>query len=261
MDPVRHLVFRIYFDSTSRDIAVSSIPTIADMYAMLARDAGAAASQVEWAAVAFVADRAYVSPRKADEVRWSVHVDPTGKLGAEGERDLFFTVPHEQVHHIQESLAAGAPRWFEEGQAEWIGLRVTQQWRPLLAAKEQDDLATAYALTPRRLAAWGAMHVKREVILRQMTTEQRDHIAKDSTYMPPGPWTFGPDDLISDESELRARYGAALALFSELEHRQGSAALVNWYGRLWTKRDGMSTDSLTASILANFGLDIAPILR
>lgn len=261
MDPVRHLVFRVYFDSASRRVAEKSMPTIADMYAMLARDAGADAGQVEWASVAFVTDRAYVPPRNADDIRWTVNVERSGELGAQGEQDLFVTVPHEQVHRIQGSLAVGAPRWFEEGQANWIGLRVTQEWRPSLAARERADLTTAYALVPRRLAAWGAIRVKPEVILRQMTAEQRDRMARDSTYVPPGPWKIGPSDLISDESELRARYGAALALFSTLEHARGSTGLVSWFQQLWAEHKPMSTDSLTASILVQFGLDVTQVLR
>jgi len=261
MDPDRHLVFRVYFDSTSRPVAFNAIPTIADMYAMLAQSTGADPSQIEWAAIVFVTDTAYVPPRNSGEVRWSVTVEPSGVLGARGDKDLYLTVPHEQVHHIQESLSEGAPRWFEEGQAEWAGLRVTQHWRPSLAAKKREEDAVAYAGLPRRLASWGSVRVKQEAILRQMTPEQRARQAQDSTYMPPGPWTFGPSDFVSDESEIAARYGAALALFSELERVGGSSQLVNWYHRLWEEPKPLTTESLTASIREHFGLDIAPRLR
>jgi len=261
MDPDRRLVFRVYFDSTCRAVALKAIPTIANMYAMLSQSVGADPSQIEWAALAFVTDTAYVPPRNAGEIRWSVTVEPSGVLGTRGEHDLYLTVPHEQVHSIQNSLSEGAPRWFQEGQAEWAGLRVTQTWRPLLAAKKREEDAAAYAGLPRQLAAWGSVRVKREAILRQMTPEQRARQAQDSTYTPPGPWKFGPSDFVSDESETAARYGAALALFYELERAGGSSQLVNWNHRLWDEPKVLTTKLLTASIREYFGLDIAPRLR
>lgn len=261
MNPDRRLVFRVYFDSTSRAVALKAIPTIADMYATLSQSVGADPSQVEWAAVAFVRDTAYVPPRNTGEVRWSVTVEPSGVLGTRGETDLYLTLPHEQVHSIQNSLSEGAPRWFQEGQAEWAGLRVTQHLRPSLATTRREEDAAAYAGLPRRLAGWGSVGVKREAILRQMTPEQRARQAQDSTYMPPGPWKFGPSDFVSDESETAARYGAALALFSELERARGSSQLVNWYHRLWDEPKPLTTESLTSSIREHFGLDIGPRLR
>jgi len=261
MDPDRRLVFRVYFDSAGRALALKEIPTIVDMYASLSQSVGADPSQVEWAAVAFVRDTGYMPPRNTGEVRWSVTVEPSGLLGARGETDLYLTLPHEQVHSIQNSLSGGAPRWFQEGQAEWAGLRITDRLRPSLATRKRQEDDVAYAGLPRRLAAWGGVRVKREAILRQMTPEQRARQAQDSTYMPPGPWKFGPDDFVSDESETAARYGAALALFSELERARGSKQLVDWYHRLWDEPKTLTTESLTASIREHFGLDIAPRLR
>jgi hypothetical protein len=260
MDLDRHLVFRVYFDSTSRAVALTAIPVIADIYATLSQSVGADPAKVEWAAVAFVSDTAYLPPRNTGEVRWGVTVEASGVLGPRGETDLYLTLPHEQVHSIQNSLTEGCPRWFEEGQAEWAGLRITDRQRPSLAAKRRQEDAAAYAGLPRRLASWGSVTVKREAILRQMTPEQRARQAQDSTYMPPGPWKFGPSDFISDESEAAARYGAALALFSELE-RRGSNQLVNWYHGLWDEPKPLTTESLTASIREHLGLDIGPRLR
>jgi hypothetical protein len=261
MDLDRHLVFRVYFDSASRAVALTAIPVIADMYATLSQSVGADPAKVEWAAVAFVRDTGYIPPRNAGEVRWSVTVEPSGLLGARGETDLYLTLPHEQVHSIQNSLSEGVPRWFQEGQAEWAGLRVTDRLRPSLGTRRRREDAAAYASLPRHLARWGSVSVKREAILRQMTPEQRAQQAQDSTYMPAGPWRFGPSDFISDESEAAARYGAALALFSELEGARGSNQLVDWYHRLWDEPKPLTTESLTASIRERFGLDIAPRLR
>lgn len=261
MDPERRLVFRVYFDSDSRAIALKTIPTIAAMYATLSQSVGADPAKVVWAAVAFVRDTAYLPPRNTGEVRWSVNVEPSGELGARGETDLYLTLPHEQAHSLQNSLSEGAPRWFQEGQAEWAGLRVTDHLRPALAARKRQEDAAAYAGLPRRLAAWGGVTVKREAILRQMTPEQRARQAVDSTYQPPGPWKFSPSDFVSDESETAARYGAALALFTELERARGSSQLINWYHRLWDEPRLLTTESLIASIREYFGLDVAPRLR
>jgi hypothetical protein len=261
MDPDRRLVFRVYFDSTGRALALKEIPTIAAMYASLSQSVGADPAQVEWAAVAFVRDTSYVPPRNNGEVRWSVTVEPSGLLGARGETDLYLTLPHEQVHAIQNSLSEGAPRWFQEGQAEWAGLRITDRLRPSLGTRKRQEDAAAYASLPRHLASWGSVSVKREAILRQMTPEQRARQARDSTYMPPGPWKFGPEDFVSDESETAARYGAALAVFSEIERARGSSQLVDWYHRLWDESKPLTTEALTASIREHFGVDIAPRLR
>ncbi len=261
MDSERRLVFRIYFDSASRAVALKAVPIIADMYATLSQSVGADPGQVEWAGVAFVRDSSYVPPRNNGEVRWSVTVEPSGLLGTRGETDLYLTLPHEQVHSIQHSLSEGAPRWFQEGQAEWAGLRITDRLRPSLAARKRQEDDVAYAGLPRRLAGWGGVKVKPEAILRQMTPEQRARQARDSTYMPPGPWKFGPEDFVSDESETAARYGAALAVFSEIERARGSSQLVDWYHRLWDESKPLTTESLTASIREHFGLDIAPRLR
>jgi hypothetical protein len=261
MDLDQRLVFRVYFDSTSQAVALKAIPAIDSIYAMLSQNLGADPAKVVWAAVAFVTDTAYLPPRNNAEVRWTVNVEPSGELGSRGETDLYLTLPHEQVHSLQNSLTEGAPRWFQEGQAEWAGLRITDRLRPALAAKKRQEDSAAYGGLPRRLAAWGGVTVKREAMLRQMTAEQRTRLAADSTYQPPGPWKFNPSDFLSDESETAARYGAALALFTELERAGGSSQLIDWYHRLWDEPRRLTTQSLTASIREYLGLDIAPRLR
>ena len=260
MDMARGLVFRVYYDSVSRQAALSAIPTLADMYAELAQFTGASGGKVEWAAVAFVTDRSYVSPRIGSEVRWTVTVEPTGSIGGAGERDLYVTIPHEQVHSIQSSLVGQTPRWFSEGQAEWAGLIVTEHLRPALAGGERQEKAAAFGGVPRRLASWGSVRVNPEAILRQMTAEQRAHLAQDSTYMPPGPWKLGPSDMISDESELSARYGAALSLFASLERARGRDSLENWFRELWKEEKPLTTEGIIASARATLRTDLTSTL-
>lgn len=261
MDTARHLVFRVYFDSTSQPAAMATIPTLAEMYAQIAHELGAEPSRVEWAAVAFVNDTGYVSPRVGREVRWTVGVERSGSLGPRGERNLYVVLPHEQAHSIQGSMTDGLPRWFQEGQAEWAGLRVTERWRPVLAEEQRQEKAATFGDVPRRLSAWGGIRVKPEAILRQMTPEQRARRAQDSTYMPPGPWTLGSADFISDESELAARYGAALALFTKLERTRGANNLTAWFRELWTESNSLTTPSLIVSARQRFGVDISGDLR
>lgn len=261
MDTARALVFRVYYDSVSQKAALSAVPTLADMYAELAQSTGARGGKIEWAAVAFVTDRSYISPRIGSEVRWPVTVERTGSLGDAGERDLYLTVPHEQVHSIQSSLVGQTPRWFSEGQAEWAGLIVTDHWRPALARSERQQKAEAFGGVSRRLASWGGVTVNPQAILRQMTDEQRAHHARDSTYMPPGPWKFGPSDLVSDESQASARYGAALALFASLERAGGRAELEKWFRVLWKDETPLTTEAIVASARATLQTDLTSKLQ
>jgi hypothetical protein len=261
MDTARGLVFRVYYDSVSRKAALSAVPILADMYAELAQNTGANGAMVEWAAVAFVSDRSYVSPRIGNEVRWTVTVEPTGAIGGAGERDLYVTIPHEQIHAIQGSLVGKTPRWFSEGQAEWAGLIVTDHLRPVLAVSERHEKAVAFGGVPRRLSSWGGVTISQEAMFRQMTAEQRAHRAQDPTYMPPGPWTFGPADMISDESELNARYGAALALFAGIERAKGRDQLTNWFHQLWKEGNPLTTEAITTSARAMLQTDLTSALQ
>lgn len=261
MDTASHVVFRVYFDSTGRSAAMASIPVLAKMYAQLGKLTGSAPPGVEWAAVAFVRDTGYTPPRIGDEVRWSVTVESSGQIGERGEHDLYVVLPHEQVHSIQSSMSGGAPRWFQEGQAEWAGLQVTEQWRPQLALARRHETFAAFNGRLLHLALWGTVKVKPEAILRGMTPEQRARHARDSTYMPPGPYTFGPGDLISDESESMARYGASLALFTKLEHAKGRQSLVEWFEKLWDMPTVLTTHTLTESARVALGVDLGPMLR
>lgn len=256
----RHLTFRVYFDSVSEGVALSSVNVLDDMYAEIARVTGAAPGKVEWSAVAFVANSEYAPPRTGNEVRWTVVVDPDGTIGVRGEHDLFEVLPHEQVHAVQSSLSLALPRWFSEGQAEWAGLQVTEGWRPALAAARRRETSSA-SLAPHRLGAWGGVIVSRDAILRQMTPEQREHHARDSTWMPPGPYKFGPTDLVSDESDAQGRYGAAASLFADLEKEKGAPALRSWLSTLWREPTKWTTPALVESVKKSLGVDVEPRLR
>lgn len=260
-DTVRHLVFRVYFDSTGEGAARRAIPLLADVYTELARRTGASAARVEWAAVAFVAHPDSAPTRLGDEVRWVVPVLRSGALGDDGERVLYRVVPHEQVHAIQRSLAGDLPRWFSEGQATWASVPVTDRLHPALGRVQRAELRDAHGNTPRRLSAWGGVIVRREAVLRQLTPEQRARAEQDSSYQPPGPFSFTPSDFMSDESDLLARYGAAFALFTDLEGERGPAALRAWMRELWREPAALTNARLVETARRRLGVDLAPRLR
>lgn len=261
MDPARAIVFRVYFDSTSRRTALATIPTLADMYAEIARLTGAQAAQVEWGAATFVHEQHYVSPRIGNEVRWPITCEADGTVGVQGTRDLFVTLPHEQVHSVQSSMVGQTPRWFSEGQAEWIGLQLTARYRPALGEQERTTYVEAAAKSQPHLRAWGGIQPKPEAILRQMTAEQRAHHERDPSYMPPGPWSFGPGDLVSDESQLIPRYGAALLVFEDLNRVAGAEAMSTWFQDLWAPADPLTTDALVRSAEQRFRMNLGARLQ
>ena len=256
MDTARSSVFRVYYDSASRDVALATIPTIADMYAAIAQLSGAPAAQVEWSAVAFVRDRGYQSPRIGTEIRWPVTIEEDGTLGAQGARDLFVTLPHEQVHAVQASMVGRTPRWFGEGQAQWVGLQVTARYRPEMAQRVRAENVEPARNAQVHLRAWGAIQPKPEAILRQMTPEQRAHHERDPSYMPPGPFKFNAEDMISDESQLIPRYGAALLLFEDWSRAVGAAELSKWFGALWVPGTPLTNDQLVRSAEERFGMNV-----
>ena len=257
----RGTVFLVYFDSIGRAAAERSIPQLGRIYEMLADEVAADPARVEWAAVAFVADTSFVPRRVENEVRWPVHVEADGSLGPRGREDMLLVLPHEQVHSIQSSFVDKLPRWFAEGQAESVGLRVTERWLPSAALAKRAEITNAFGGTSRHLGSWGMVRVKPEAIVRQMTPEQRARRDKDPTYMPPGPWTFGPGDMVSDESDVMARYGAALCLFDELRAVAGKRALLAWYQEIWARGGSPTSEQLLASIKSRFGLSLEKRLQ
>jgi hypothetical protein len=260
VDLATGLVFRTYYDTAVAEVARTSILTIAAMYHEVAHLVAADPGLVNWAAVAFIQNPAYVPPRCGGEVRWGVLVDNSGQLGSEGTTDLYQTLPHEQVHSVQGTISPGLPRWFSEGMAEWAGLQVTQRRTPALAEERRADLRRAYELLaePLNLSDWGGMIVKPESILRQVTPEQRARIEVDTTYSPPGPFSFGPDDFISNESNTLARYGGSLAIFEMLEETAGQEQMRSWFRAVWQASGRLSTKALISLALEHTGVDLQP---
>lgn len=256
-------VFRVYFDEGSRKIAEESVRSLAAFYEQLARIMNVEAAAVDWSSIVFTQNKNYAAPRLDREVRWTVRVDETGRLGAEGLEDLYQTIPHEQVHAVQKTFVENLPRWFAEGQAEWGGLQVTERWQPKLAEKRRADLANTVSQPPQplNLRGWGGVRIKPEAILRQLTPEQREKMQKDPNYEAAGPFTFTSADYISDESNTLARYGAAMNLFAALEKSAGRAKMFSLFKDVWKYERGLTTDLLLPLVLKNTGSDVSVSLK
>ncbi|MDP3939276.1 MAG: hypothetical protein Q8R92_14225 [Deltaproteobacteria bacterium] len=263
VDLATGLVFRAYYDAAVEHVARTYIPTIAALCREAAMLVAVDPGLVDWSAVAFVQDSGYVPPRRSGEVRWNVLVDPSRHLGPVGERDLYQTLPHEQVHAIQSTLGSEPPRWFAEGMAEWAGLHVTQRRAPVLAQERRTELRNAYESLsePLNLSGWGGVTVKREAILRQVTPEQRARMETDPSYSPPGPFRFGSGDMISDESNALARYGASLALFEMLEKTAGLDRMRAWFRAVWQVDRRLNTEELLSRAYEHTGVDLQPWFR
>ncbi|MBA3986352.1 MAG: hypothetical protein H0X63_07240 [Flavobacteriales bacterium] len=254
------LVFRTYYDSISEKVARTSISTIVDMYREVAYLVAADPGMVNWAAIAFIQNSEYIPPRQGGEVRWGILVDDSGQLGAEGIWDFYLKLPHEQVHALQGTFKPGLPRWFSEGMAEWAGLQVSQRREPALAEQKRMELRNAHETLdqPLDLSGWGGVTVNPEAIIRQVTIEQRLKMEADSTYSPPGPFSFGPDDLISDESNTLARYGGSLALFEMLEETVGQEQMRSWFHAVWQANGRLNTETLISLAYEHMGIDLQP---
>lgn len=254
--------FDVLFDGVSEQAARDAIPVLAAYYRQLAGLVARDPADIRWSGVLFARDAdSLVLERKADRVIWRVDVGADGRPSAAGRDMLGRTLPHEQVHATQKTPGHDGPRWFDEGQAEWAGLQVVAAWDPAAAAemRAQRKEALAKAGPAVALARWGGIQPRPEAILRQLTPAQREQFLKDPASVP-GPFHFQPGDLVSDESNMEARYAASLALFDDIERRAGRDALQAWFKAV---REAGAADGAAIARLAHeaTGVDIEDALR
>ena len=217
-----------------------------------------ARSQTVWSPMVISRKHDYIPPKRNGELRW-LNTFGSGAWSAQNINFLVNVMPHEETHLIQSRGGQRLPRCFEEGHAEWAGLQVTERIRPDLAGKERARRARDFrALGVAHLGAWGGIQVKPEAIERQLSQEDRKRRAKDPAYVPPGPFSFKPEDMVKDDGNEEGRYGAALALFDGLEARHGRAAVRAWVSAVLASK---ATPDIPALARAHFGEDIAPALR
>lgn len=255
----------VFHDEVSRPAAAARAACLGAQLPLLAEEVGDTRRGVEWSGVVFW-DNAepYVgASRGAGGVtRWTVTTRPDGHL-TEGAQEMVVAVlPHEQTHAYQLRTGAQSPRWFHEGHANWVGLRVLARLDPVLADKErakQDDIL-ARSEVPLNLAGWGGMRVKPEAILRQLSPEDRHRQLTDPTFQPSGSFRFGPDDLISDESNTPARYAGAWKVFVGLEQRHGADAVRAWVNEVTDTSGNVTGEALAQSVRDRFGEDLDVLL-
>lgn len=255
----RELSFLVYSEPSDVLIVKNNSAPLILAYRSLAGSIGVDPSSVKWSEVVLTRDENYTPPRDKEEVvRWPVPLTSTGMLESLGREQLFSTIPHEQVHAIQKVFGE-LPRWFSEGMAEWAGLRATKLVAPTLyeKRKKQLDAALELSTTPAALKSWGSVKPKPEAILRQLTPEQKQRMASEPGYFPPGPFTFGPDDFISDESNTLARYAASLRVFEEIERSSSLEAMQTWFDAIRDLPSPKQTSDIVRLAKDATGVDIS----
>ena len=257
------LSFLVYRSPDDAEVVNASSEAMSLAYRVLADAIGINPEDIQWAEVAFTRNESYVAPRdKQGVVRWVVPLSAAGAMGAAGEEQLFSTIPHEQVHALQKAFGE-LPRWFSEGMAEWAGLRATKRVSPALyaARKEELDAAARSATAPPDLKSWGGVKPKPEAIFRQLTPEQKQRMAREPGYFPPGPFTFGPDDFISDESNTFARYAASLRVFEAMESASSDEAMRAWFQAVRDLPSPKTTSDIVKLAKEIAGVDISAMVN
>lgn len=247
---------RLYHDPSLREVARARAACFGGVLAQLPA-AIPDKPDVAWEPIVLTLDRGYIPPRDGVDHRW---IAPrfTGKWDSEGVLFLVKTMPHEETHGRQNALhPAPLPRWFQEGHAEWAGLKVTEAVRPDLALAARQAHRKAGVDHPR-LGAWGGRRVKPEAIDRQLSPADRERVRREPGWAPPGPFSFSPGDFVEDNDNEGGRYAAALAVFDGLERRHGRVAVQTWVTAVLNSPDSKDIVPLAQKIL---GEDIAPLLR
>jgi hypothetical protein len=249
---------RIYHEPDLADAAASKAACLMGMLDLLSAALPHVRGGVTWSPMVLTHDAHYIPPRRDREERWAT----VFKSRSWDPATIYFLVvvmPHEETHSSQTMGGNRLPRWFGEGHAEWAGLQVTEQIRPDLAKEERTRRAEAFRkLGAARLGSWGGIRVKPEAIDRQLSAEDRERRKKDPAYVPPGPFSFGPDDMVQDDGDEDGRYGAALALFAGIEQRHGRAAVQAWVQAVLDGKDPAQIVPLARRML---GEDLTPLLK
>jgi len=250
--------FNVYYTPKLKSVAFQSIEILDKMYAALANNAGLLPKEVKWAELAFVEDENYIPPRSEDVVRWKIVHSVQEELSDKAIEQIYLFISHEQTHSIQKRITCDLPRWFEEGQAMWNELKIAQNWNSSSYKKERQSFEQEYKQIEGKLNldGWGGMMVKPEAIERQLTPEQKQKMKDDPNYSPPGPFSFGPGDLMSDESNTGARYFASLTIFELLEKRLGNDKLKSLFKDVYTMTSCNSAE-LKEIIKSNYGVDLS----
>jgi hypothetical protein len=255
----------IYFDEASEVEARRHSSCLGTQLNLLAQELLDDRQGVQWASVVFTADIQYIPPRGAEiKTRWVIFTDPDAPEAQQPRRMVIQTLPHEQVHDFQSRNGAITPLWFAEGHATWAGLRITGMLDTETARLEREERLSELraADEPVNLAGWGQRRVKREAILRQVSSADRARMESDSKFVPKGgSYTFTMDDFESDETMAGARYAAAMMMFEGLEQRHGAEKVRRWVFDVTSTSNVVSQDQLAASVKIHFGEDLSELLK
>ncbi len=252
-----------YYDPGAERAAWARASCLGAQIRLLHAETGGVWRNARWSSVVFTPRADYIPPRSASEERWRIATAPDGALTPAGQHMTVVVMPHEQVHGFQQRVGAQTPRWFHEGHAVWISRKVIAVLTP--AEGRADAFKGARALEastePVALARWGGMQVKPEAILRQVSAEEREKIKADPHYTPAGPFSFGPGDMVSDESNTPARYEAAWRVFASLEAAHGAARVESWAIDLTAKDGSVTGARVQETAAAAFGEDLGKRLQ
>ncbi|MGB7408925.1 MAG: hypothetical protein WA908_10505 [Pontixanthobacter sp.] len=259
----RGAYMRVYFDAASEQIARARAPCLGMQLNLLQAELGDTRNNAQWNAVVFTSDAKYAPPRGVDhQTRWVMRTDVIDAEVANIETMLLAVIPHEQVHEFQTRIGVGLPRWFSEGHATWAAIRIYNSLRPGLAAEKRDERIAKLeqSVTPVDLSRWTSVRPKREAIMRQVSPEDRARMEQDPDYSPTGSFTFTMDDFEDDESNMEARYGAAMLVFEGLEKRHGAAAVRDWAKAVTASANRVDEVRMAQSVREHFGEDLDVLL-
>lgn len=245
----------VFYDEASQATAARYASCLDAQLRLLHQKTADRRDNARWASVVFTRDAAYVPPRDGSDTRWTIQTRADGAIDAEGLTRLVVTIPHEQVHAFQRRAGAITPRWFHEGHAEWVGRQVTRHISPLHADRHAADAHNALTATSAAvdLDRWGGVAVKREAMLRQLSPADRRRAEADPSFVPAGPFSFGPDDLESDEANAPARYQAAWQVFEALAEGSGDAPVRDWVREVTEASGRVAITQLEETAVSNFG--------
>lgn len=250
---------KIYYDARSERSARQRAACLGAQIGLLQDVLADNRRNVEWSSVVFAAP-GYVAP-SGGVTRWHVPIND-GEIDPADDEMICVTLPHEQVHAFQMRAASMGHRWIMEGHATWAGSKVAMQLRPDLAEAETESLQEALRTTtePLGLKRWGFPRIKRSAVRRQVPSDIQDRMDAEPDFWPAGAFEFKPDDFESDESNTRARYAAAAAIFAGLEIRHGLAAVQSWVRDATAREEPVTSAAMSSSAMTRFGEDISPLL-
>ncbi len=241
-----------YYDRAGEKAAYARAACLGAQLRLLAVELGEVSAREQWFSAVFTTEGNYVAPPNQTVTRWKIHVEANGGLGNEAQSMIVLTMPHEQVHRFQKRAGSVVPRWLEEGHAEWISRKVRQRLSPEEAqvdARRSQGLFEA-SKQPLALGSWGGMQVKREAIMRQVPPEERRKMEADPAYtasLSDRSFSIGPDDVTSDESNLKPPYEGSWRVFRDLEAVHGQAAVQSWLRELTSRPGRVDGGSVTRS--------------